>query len=220
MGKFIDLTGKYFGRLKVIERAENEKYGRSMWKCQCKCGKITVVTGDNLRRKHTESCGCLWTDTIIKSNTKHGLGETRLYGIWNDMRRRCYDNSRKAYKDYGGRRIKVCDEWIDKENGFINFYNWSVNNGYVEPLTLNRKDNNGNYEPSNCRWVTMTVQANNTRANRIIFFDGKSMTMKQWSVYIGVDYHTLTSRIYRNIPIEKALTAPNQNFVKRTDRWK
>ena len=122
------------------------------------------------------------------------------------MKQRCYNENGERYKDYGGRGIRVCQEWLD---GFINFYNWAMANGYRDNLTLDRKDANGNYEPSNCRWVTYKEQANNRRNNIVLSYKGEKKTLGEWAEEVGMEYDTLHARIFiQKISVEKALTEP------------
>lgn len=157
MPKLIDLTGKKYGRLTVIERS-GVRGGQSSWLCKCECGNKKVVIGKNLRRGLTTSCGCYHNELLSVRNTTHGLSKTRIYRIWRDMKNRCFYSKDKHFKDYGGRGITICDEW---KNSFESFYKWSDANGYSEKLTIDRIDNDGNYEPSNCRWITMKEQCQN-----------------------------------------------------------
>ena len=155
MSKLIDLTGKRFGKLVVLERAENDK-GRSQWLCRCDCGNLKVINGSNLRHDKSHSCGCL----CIGNHTKHGYSDTRLYHVWHGMRQRCNYPKHNEFKHYGGRGIRVCDEW---NNSFMAFHDWAMSYGYLPDAprgkcTLDRIDINGNYEPSNCRWVDMKTQ--------------------------------------------------------------
>lgn len=122
---------------------------------------------------------------------KHGMTGTRIYNIWKDMKKRCYCKSRKDYSRYGGRGITVCKEWQE----FIPFYNWAMNNGYTDNLTIDRIDVNGNYEPSNCRWVTTKEQANNKRNNHFVAFNGETMTIAQCGKKIGMCENTIRKRI-------------------------
>lgn len=211
MSKLIDLTGQKFGRLTVVERAE-DYVGKSgnrkvRWLCKCECGKEAIIRGCDLKDGHTKSCGC----DPKRHNKKHGLGGTRLYSTWNGMKRRCSNPNDKEYKNYGGRGVKVCDEWIDD---FTKFYNWAVSHGYDDNLTIDRIDVNGNYEPSNCRWVTMKTQQNNKSNNHLITYNGETHTMKQWSEMTGISYEAIRSRLRKNWTVEKTLTVPVKEHKK------
>lgn len=140
-----------------------------------------------------------------KGNTKHGLSKTRLHRIWHSMYCRCYYKSTNGYKNYGGRGIKVCEEWKHIE-GFINFYNWAMKNGYNEKLTLDRIDLDGNYEPNNCKWSTPKYQSNHRRNNKIIKYKGIEKTSKQWCEMYEVSQTTFLDRLKRGWTIEQALT--------------
>lgn len=159
----IDLADKTIGRLQVIERSGN--IGKHpAWKCLCICGNETIVRGDHLRRELIRSCGCLEEENRGKgANLKHGGSDTRLYSIWSGMLKRCNNSNCRAYSNYGGRGITVCKEWTC----FSAFREWAFNNGYSNSLSIDRINNNGNYEPQNCRWTTSKEQANNRRKRRI-----------------------------------------------------
>lgn len=134
---------------------------------------------------------------------RHGMYKTRLYGVWGHMIQRCTNEHDPKYKDYGKRGISVCKEW---RNDFLNFYNWAMDNGYADNLTIDRIDVNGNYEPDNCRWATPKVQANNTRRNLKYEYNGEKLTLSQWSEKTGIPYKTLHRRLKNGWSVEKTLT--------------
>jgi hypothetical protein len=155
----IDLVGQRFGRLVVAERA-GSRHWKPDWRCICDCGGTTIVTGYNLRAGVTTSCGCRQRSVLPDSCMKHGGTGTRMYRVWKNMRGRCLNANNPRYKDYGGRGITICDEWI---RSFDAFREWALSNGYSESLTIDRINNDGNYEPGNCRFATYKQQAQNQR---------------------------------------------------------
>ena len=158
--------GDKFNKLTVIEKTNKRLNRCVVYKCKCDCGSIIETTATRLIHNYKKSCGCLQKEMASKSNKTHGLSHTKIFYIYQDMKRRCNIKKHHAYKYYGGRGIKVCDEW---KNDFMSFYNWAINNGYKEGLSIDRIDNNGNYEPNNCRWTTMKEQSNNRRKVDISF---------------------------------------------------
>ena len=165
MPKFIDLTDKKFGRLTVLKRAENHKV-KTAWECSCECGKLHIVTSNSLHANKTLSCGCLQREKVLKDNFKHGQSGTPEYYAWANLKTRCFNPKTKAYPDYGGRGITVCDRWIG-EHGFENF----LADMGLRPSSehsLDRIDVNGNYEPANCKWSTKQQQVDNRRAYQCI----------------------------------------------------
>lgn len=189
----IDLTGKTFCRLTVIESRGVDKRGEMTWLCRCECGNEKVVKSSKLRSGNTKSCGCLQRETRKQGNHKtHGKTNDKIYVIWCNMRSRCYNQKNIMFKNYGGRGIKVCDEW---KNSFENFYQWAIANGYTEGLSIERKNVNGNYEPSNCAWITKEAQyLNRTDSHKITAF-GKTQTIKEWADETGIKYDTIERRI-------------------------
>ena len=207
MGKFEDITGQRFGRLIVIKKADNYGNGNYKWLCKCDCGNEKEIEKSSLIAGLTKSCGCLHNEGNRKT---HGGKHTRLYHIWLNMKARCYNNNTKEYKYYGGRGITVCDEW---KNDFKNFRDWSFDNGYMENVkrnecTIDRIDYNGNYEPSNCRWVDQKIQNRNSRHNKLITYNNETHCMSEWAEILNISYSCLKRRFRKNWEIEKALTTP------------
>lgn len=196
-----DLTDQRFGRLVAIERA-GKKDSHALWKCKCDCGNEKVISSRSLIRGGTRSCGCLQVEGAKERFTTHGMVGTRIFKIWSGMKGRCKDSHSKYY---GGRNITVCNEWFE----FIPFYKWAINNGYSDGLTIDRIDNNRNYEASNCKWSTKKEQQNNTRYNVWLEYNDQRKTLAQWSKICGIPYKTLQARIgRRGWSVEKALFTP------------
>lgn len=203
--KASDLTGQRFGRLMVIKRNGSDKFGNSAWLCKCECGNEKTVSSVGLKQGSTQSCGCLRLEG--SNNRKHGKSNNRLYRIYANMKDRCYRPKHNRYKHYGAKGIIVCEEWL---NDFQAFYDWAMANGYADNLSIDRIDNNGNYEPSNCRWATVEEQANNKSNNVRLEFKGRELTMAQWEKEIGLKRGELWRRIYEyHWTIEKALSTRN-----------
>lgn len=204
-----EMIGKRFGRLVVVRRVENHYYpsGRhdACYECCCDCGNTVNVLGIHLRSGHTVSCGCFRVDTSRQTMTVHGKTNTRLYTIWKNVHARCTNQNHNDYPNYGGRGITVCDEW---KHNFQAFEEWAINHGYADDLSLDRIDVNGNYEPCNCRWVSQKDQCNNTRSNIYVTINEQTMTLKQWTEALGLNYGTIVSRVSRGWDPITALTTP------------
>lgn len=188
--------GDKFNRLTVIERSHSNKRGEVVWKCQCDCGKITYVPSYALVHGDTKSCGCLVLDRIREVCVKHGYTKTKLQYAHSNMMTRCYNPKYKYFHAYGGRGIKVCNEW-QGEDGTTNFISWALANGYDESLTLDRIDVDGDYSPSNCRWVTMKQQQNNRTNNARYEYNGEVKTMAEWAESLGVKYERLQYLLWK-----------------------
>ena len=193
MGYLKNLQGERFGRLTVLKYAGDNKRHDSLWVCECDCGKITnPIPNSSLQSGNTRSCGCLFVD----SHTKHGLKNTRLYSVWQGMKARCYRKSHPHYKIYGGRGITICREW---QNDFQAFYDWAMSYGYADDLTIDRIDVNGNYEPDNCRWVTVQAQLNNRRNTTFVEINGQIKSLSQWADFAGLKYYTVRQRFKKGV---------------------
>jgi len=204
MSNQLDLTGQRFGRLTVIKRCGTSKEGQKIYLCKCDCGNTKEVKSGNLKSGNVRSCGCLRKETTRRinkeRNTRHGGCGTRLYGIWFDMRQRCNWEKSINWANYGGRGIKVCDEW---QVDFVPFRDWALANGYRDDLTLDRIDVDGNYCPDNCRWADLDEQNNNKRTCVYVTIDGVTKTVTEWCKETGVNRKTAFNRIKRGWnPIE------------------
>lgn len=208
MLKTKDIKGERFGLLTVHERAGSDRLGNAMWRCTCECGGQSIVSTHNLKRGHTKSCGCLQKESV----TTHSGTGTRLYRIWEGMKRRCYEITHAHFKDYGGRGITVCDEWL---RSFEAFRDWALANGYRDDLTIDRKDNDGPYSPDNCHWATHKAQQNNMRSNRAITYKGETRTLAQWAELAGINKKTLQYRLNNGWSVEQAITTPTKGAIQK-----
>lgn len=205
--KLIDLTGKRFGRLTVIERAEDRVrpgYKAPMWKCKCDCGKVIITYGALLRKGLTRSCGCLAKEVSSAAHTIHGGTNERLFHRWQIILNRCKPTNehKEIYYDRG---IKVCDEW---KKDYLAFKKWALENGYSPELTIDRIDNNKGYNPDNCRWIPEKEQHRNVRSNHIVEYNGEKMPLVVAAEIAGVRYDLAYDRIRRGWNINDALTRP------------
>ena len=197
----IDLTGKEFGSLTVIRIAVDEPGKKKKWLCRCSCGNECVVSASNLVSGHSKQCPQCGYKAMAKKVTSHGMTGTKLYGVWNTMKNRCSNPSVKSYRDYGGRGIKVCDEWLNADT----FFKWAKATGYKDGMEIDRIDNNGDYTPKNCRWVTRTENANNKSINKVIEHEGMTKTLADWARYYGVNYKNLSRLLIRGYTMDEAI---------------
>lgn len=196
-----DLTGQRFGKLIAIKPVGTNKSGNTLWECKCDCGNSSIVINSNLTRENSKSCGCTNSERLIKRNTSHGMSKTKIYAKWLSMLERCRTKTNTDYKYYGARGINVCKEWKD----FNKFYKWAMNNGYENSLTIDRINVNGNYEPSNCRWVTQLRQCNNKRNNLYLTIDGVTASLADICRMYNARYTMVWKRLRRGWSIEKAV---------------
>jgi hypothetical protein len=216
--KFVDLTGLKFSRLTVMKRIGYAKDGHITWSCLCECGKEIIVPGNSLRSGNTKSCGCLYKEKIKNGlNLKHGLArnkKSKIYKTWQDMKSRCFNKNNKDYKNYGERGITVCERWLNKKTGFENFLE---DIGEIpKGLTLDRIDNNGNYDFNNWKLSSRKEQRRNQRWNRPITFNNKTQFLIDWAKEYNINPNTLWIRLYRlGWSIEKALTTPVKKYRKK-----
>lgn len=200
--KLINLIGKKFGKLAVIERAENDKSGQTQWLCECDCGNRIIVQRSNLKSGNTKSCGCY---------KKHNKSHTRLYKVWEGMKARCYNKNYPSFRSYGKRGIIMCEEW---KNNFEIFYFWAINNGYEKTAkkgrcSIDRINVDGNYEPTNCRWIDNNLQQRNRTNNHNITFRNETHCLTEWAEILNISSETLFARINRlKWNIDKALSEP------------
>ena len=214
MGKTIDLTGQRFGRLVVVSRATSQRKDRNtFWTCICDCGKEKIIEAPSLKKGRSKSCGCLQKEIVTKRQTKHGLqkANNRLYGIWSGIKQRCTNPKRNVFRHYGGKGIVICQEW----QKFPAFYSWAISNGYADNLTIDRIDNNGNYEPSNCRWIPDSAQHRNQTNNKFITVNGKAMLLCDWAKIYGIKASVILNRIRSGWTEEEAVITPLQKSKAR-----
>lgn len=203
--------GTKVGALTVIEFIGSKNKDR-IWQCRCDCGADVQKSFYNLNRAFRKcmniGCGCTAREAARRTgraSKKHGFTGTKLERLRRCMINRCTRPSHETYKYYGGRGISVCEEWLRNPGSF---YAWAINNGYQNGLSIERLDNEGNYEPSNCSFVTKAEQASNKRNNRKITYSGKTMHLAAWSRELGINHATIAARLDQGWPVERALTEP------------
>lgn len=200
--KKLNLIGQQFGRLTVAEEAKAYRSPggqiHRQWTCVCSCGEQSTVRQQHLRNGHTTSCGC----ASREEKTTHGMSDSPAYRSWRCMMSRCYNDKDIGWKSYGGRGIKVCDEWHD-------FLGFVADMGQpLEGMSIDRVNTDGDYAPGNCRWADRVTQSNNKRNNRRIAFDGEEKTLTEWARKIEVSPETLKRRLDKGWPIDRALSTP------------
>lgn len=207
--KLQDLTGQRFGRLVVVDRAQNH-LGRVAWNCRCDCGSSASPIGKTLVNGNTRSCGCLQRDVMAAIQTKHGRYGTPENKAWAGMLKRCRNKKAIDYANYGGRGISVCERWSES---FENFY-LDVGPKPSPTHSIDRINVNGNYEPGNVRWATPQEQQRNTRRSRVVMFRGESMCLADWGDRVGIPGHAISLRIREGWTVERALTQPLRQVVR------
>ena len=208
-------TPERFGLLTVIGRASGPRSGYRL--CRCDCGTEKPVRIDHLRSGRTISCGCehsrrssARTPKLHKANTTHGLSRSRIYDTWSNMKSRCQNPNNVAYKYYGGRGIAVCERWQ-------RFENFIADMGFPDDdQEIDRIDNDGNYEPGNCRWATRRQQQNHRRVNKYIEYRGHTRTVSEWARIMNIHRNTLDKRLATGVPIPEALKKGKREMRQRT----
>lgn len=201
MPKFIDRTGTEIGEVKFLKRSDSTN-GHVEWVCLCTCGNIFISRAEHvMRAKSCPQCGRRRQANKI---SKHGDYKEPLYRVWSSMKQRCNNPKAQEYKNYGGRGILVCKEWEQYDA----FKKWSLNSGYEKGLSIDRINNSGNYEPSNCRWVDMSVQALNKRSNRIIEYEGLKKPVTEMARIYGLRPVVVERRLIKGWTVERALKTP------------
>lgn len=205
MPKFIDLTGQVFDRLTATKRVKRNKQGQAKWWCQCACGNVTQVLSQDIRTGHTKSCGCLSSRLSANSgNRTHGMRHSPEYNIWCKMISRCHNPNYPESCYYSERGISVCKEW---RKSFLAFYN-HIGKRPTSKHSIDRIDNNGNYEPGNVHWATSREQNNNRRNNHLVTLRYWTLTLAQWARFVGIDQRLLYYRIKNGWPPAKAIFRP------------
>lgn len=190
-------------RLVAIRFIEKRKFG-NLWEFKCDCGKITQKIDCNASRGQVKSCGCQRTDSNKERMTTHGLCKTPEYQIYHGMKQRCCNPDERAFPNYGGRGIKVCDRWLE---GFENFIA-DMGPRPSKKHSIDRIDNNGNYEPGNCRWTTIDVQLFNRRTTSFVTYEGVTKPIREWCAELNMKLVTFKGRIRRGWTVEKLINQP------------
>ena len=198
--------GKKYNHLTVV--GFTYAHNRWLWECDCDCGGHTLAWPNLVVRGHVKACHCGKSRTFREMNTTHGFSKERLYEIWCSMKKRCNNPNSKGYSHYGGRGIRICEEW---SNDYVTFRDWALSHGYSDELSIERIDVNGNYCPENCKWIPLKEQALNRTRTILVTIDGETKPFSKWMEYYGLNKSTAYSRYYRGETPEQAL----DNSIKR-----
>lgn len=190
MQQFFDYTNQKFGYLTVLELDKSFKGQGRKWICKCECGNIKSISTSALNNGHAKSCGCHSHDGKKGVNKTHGMSQTRIYSEWISMKKRCKPNQKES-KTYYDRGISVCDEWL---NDFVNFYQWAMEHGYNDSLSIDRIDNDKGYYPDNCRWIPIEKQQGNKSNTIYVFYKGEKYCLRQLCQKINFPYQTAHRR--------------------------
>lgn len=208
---FKDLTDQTFNRWTVIRRLENTQRGQAVWLCRCECGALGKVTTESLVSNNSKSCGCWRRDHRIRQNLTHGMSNTAEHETWKRMIARCERPGASQYEYYGGRGIRVCDEW---RNSFQTFFDY-MGKRPSKNHSIDRIDTNGNYEPGNVRWATKTEQSRNTRQNHVVEYQGKRMCLAEACELAGTSCSLVIGRLRRGWTVDDALNRPKVHVGKK-----
>lgn len=211
MGKKVEMIGRKFGRWTVLGEADERcKNGSILYRCRCDCGSERTVNGSILRQGGSTSCGCYNREIITKPDAVY---KERLYSVWSSMKSRCCCATDRSYKNYGGRGIRVCEEW---RSDYKAFKQWAYSHGYADGLWLDRVNNNDDYSPENCRWATTMEQARNKRTNVFVEYNGQTMCLIDAAAASGIKVATIKRRMELGWPTEK-LFIPAENKYSHGD---
>jgi hypothetical protein len=209
-----DLIGQTFGRLTVISETNRNKHNHIQWLCLCSCGKNTIASTTSLKHQNTTSCGCYGNECRTINTRTHGMRHTKIYTVWCNIISRCYDSNHKSWENYGGRGIIVCDQWIKSfESFFTDMGDIPFKNAQID-----RINNNGNYEPSNCRWATAKQNCLNRSSTHFITHNGITLALTQWADKYNLARNTLYNRLKKGMDMELALTTKPLQTRKNTKR--
>ena len=215
--KLINLVGERFGRLVVVEK-DKARNGHVRWRCKCDCGKECIVYGSSLKTGNTTSCGCYKAENSKRLYSSVRQNDKRLYAVWNGIKQRCLNKNSRSYHNYGGRGIKICDEWA---NDYKSFYNWAMRSGYQSGLQIDRIDNDGDYCESNCRFVSRNIQSNNKRNVVLYTIEGETRSLAQWCKAYHQDYYLVRQRVLKlGWTIQDALMCPKNQRYNKVDSKK